>query len=200
MAGAKPSSRRRGEPDRTHSLTVTRPTLLIGQSDEAFRKLLYNFFTIANRMDEIRRYLGARIGVSGPQCSLMTAVAELQGSTGVSVRKVAAYLHVSGPFVTTESGKLAAKGYIHRRPDPEDLRVSLLRLSPEGRKALKSLLPELRQINDLFFDLESKEQFEMLCRTFDRLVETSRWALALVSLTARDDQLRPAMEQELKRR
>jgi len=175
---------------RIDSLTATRPALLIGQSDDAFRKLLYNFFTIASRMDEIRRYLGGRIGLSGPQYSLIRAVAELQGSTGVSVREVAAYLHVSGPFVTTESGKLAAKGYIQKRSASGDLRVSLMRLSRKGANALNSLLPELQHINDLFFDLESKEQFELICETVDHLIETSRRALALVGAAARDDKLR----------
>jgi MarR family transcriptional regulator, organic hydroperoxide resistance regulator len=161
-------------------LTATRPILLSGASDHQFREFLYNYFTVANRLVEVRRHLGSRIGLSGPQFSLLMAVAELQGAAGVSVGDVAAYLHVSGTFVTVESGKLARQGHLHKSPDPEDRRVSLLRLDREGRNAMQTLLPDVQQINDLVFDLESRDQFEALCAAFARMVETSRRALAVL--------------------
>src|SRR5271169_722751 len=101
-------------------LSTTRPVLLSGKSDHSFRELVYNFLTVANRLEEVRRHLGSRIGITGPQYSLMMAIAELQGSTGVSVGRVDGYLHVAGTFVTAESGKLSRKRYIHKSSDPGD--------------------------------------------------------------------------------
>jgi len=165
-------------------LSVARPALLSGKSDHSFRELLYNFFTVSNRLEQVRRYLGSRIGLSGPQYNLMMAVAELQGSTGVSVGRVADYLHVSGTFVTAETEKLARKGYINKRHDHDDMRVSRLVIGEKGWTALGSLFPELPQINDLFFAIESREEFENLRGTVKKMVESSQRTLALINVTA----------------
>lgn len=171
-------------------LSASRPALLSGKSDHSFRELLYNFFTISNRLEEVRRHLGSRIGLSGPQYNLMMAVAELQGSAGVSVGRVAEYLHVSGTFVTAETEKLARKGYINKHHDPDDLRVSLLAVAEKGWTALVSLFPELQQINDLFFAIESKEEFESIHRTLKKMVESSQRTLALINVTASESRPR----------
>jgi DNA-binding MarR family transcriptional regulator len=161
-------------------LTVTRPILSPGKSDRAFRSLLYGFFTVATRLETIRRLLGARMGVTGPQYSIVIAIAELEGSSGVSVGRVADYLHVAPTFITAESGKLVRRGYIEKRSDPADRRISRLRITHKGRSALEALLPLLRQVNDACFDLESGEQFQTLCRAFDCMLDGSRRALALL--------------------
>ena len=167
-------------------LTATREILLPEGSDHALRTLLYNLFTIGNRMEEVRRYLGSCIGISGPQFSLLMAVLELQGATGVSVGKIADYMHVAGTFVTAESSKLAQKDYLEKRTDPRDRRVSLLRVRPAGMAAIDTLLPELQLINDTFFELESRDGFESLCRAAERLVDGSRNVLSRI----RDNSLR----------
>ncbi len=161
-------------------VTATREILLPGGSDHSLRTLLYNLFTIGNRMEEVRRYLGSCIGISGPQFHLLMAVLELQGADGVSVGKIAGYLHVAGTFVTAESAKLAQRDYLEKRTDPHDRRVSLLRVRPMGMKAIDSLLPELQQINDTFFELESREGFEGLCRAAENLVDGSRRVLSAI--------------------
>jgi DNA-binding MarR family transcriptional regulator len=161
-------------------LTATREILLPDGSDHALRTLLYNLFTIGNRMEEVRRYLGSTIGITGPQFSLLMAVLELQGVTGVSVGKIADYLHVAGTFVTAESAKLAQIDYVEKRTDPRDRRVSLLHVLPAGMAAIDSLLPELQQTNDTFFELESREGFESLCSAAERLVDGSRKVLARI--------------------
>jgi DNA-binding MarR family transcriptional regulator len=160
--------------------TATRDILLPEGSDHALRTLLYNLFTIGTRMEEVRRYLGGRIGISGPQFSLMMAVLELQENTGVSVGKIAEYLHVAGTFVTAESAKLAQKNYLEKRTDVRDRRVSLLRVIPEGMAAIETLLPQLRQINDTFFELESRDGFDALCRAAERMVDGSRNVLTMI--------------------
>jgi DNA-binding MarR family transcriptional regulator len=171
-------------------LSVTRPALLSGKSDHSFRELVYNFFTISNRLEQVRRHFGSQIGISGPQYNLMMAVAELQGSTGVSVGRIAEYLHVSGTFVTAETEKLARKGYINKQNDPDDLRVSRLVIGEKGWIALSSLLPELQQINNLFFAIESKEEFETVQRVLRRMVESGRRTLALIDITTSESRPR----------
>ena len=170
-------------------LTATSPILVAGKSDHSLRKLLYDFFTVSARLETVKRYLGERLGLTGPQYTIMMAVAELQGKVGVSVGRVGEYLHVTGPFVTMESGKLIKKGFLERRSDLQDRRVSLLSVAPNGAKALQSLFPELQQINDVFFDLGSRPEFERLCKTLEKLVGNSQRALALINATRGDPRL-----------
>ena len=66
---------------------------------------------------------------------MMMAIAELQGSAGVSVTKLANYQHVAPAFVTAEVGKLVRKGYISKNSDPADRRVSRLRIADGGASA-----------------------------------------------------------------
>ncbi len=170
-------------------LTATDPILVSGKSDHSLRKLLYDFFTVSSRMETVKRYLGERLGLTGPQYTIMMAVAELQGKIGVSVGRVGEYLHVTGPFVTMESGKLIKKGLLERRSDLQDRRLSLLSVAPKGAKALQSLFPELQQINDVFFELDSRPEFERLCKTLEKLVGNSQRALALINATRGDPRL-----------
>jgi DNA-binding MarR family transcriptional regulator len=164
-------------------LTATSPILVSGKTDHSLRKLLYDFFTVSARMETVKRYLGERLNLTGPQYTIMMAVAELQGKAGVSVGRVGEYLHVTGTFVTMESGKLLKKGLLEKHPDHHDGRVSLLSLAPEGVKALQSLFPQLQQINDVFFELDSRAEFERLCKTLEKLVGNGQRALALINAT-----------------
>lgn len=168
-------------------LSVTRGALLAGGSDHSFREFVYNFFTVAERLQEIRRHLGARAGISGPQYSLMMAVAELEGSEGVRVGKVAEYLHVAGPFVTTEAGKLARIGYLTKVNDAKDKRAWRLSVTPQGRDALQSLFPELQQVNDTFFADMSKSEFALLRKWLGNLVYNSEPILASVRRRNEDE-------------
>ena len=161
-------------------LSVTRPALLANKSDHVFRELLYNFFTVAERVQEVRRYLGNRIGISGPQCNLMMAIAELQGSDGVSVGRVADYLHVAGPFVTAEAGKLVRIAYLRKTNDVADKRVWRLSVGPQGWAALKSLFPGLQQVNDTLFAGISQSDFAILRECLGKLVENSEPVLARI--------------------
>src|SRR5215470_19116284 len=158
-------------------LSATRLALLANKSDHSFREFLYDFFTVAERVQEVRRYLGRRIGISGPQYNLMMAIAELQGSDGVSVGRVAEYLHVAGPFVTTEAGKLAQIAYLRKINDAADKRVWRLSVGPKGWAALKSLLPDLQQVNDTLFAGITNREFVVLCECLGKLVENSELVL-----------------------
>ena len=95
----------------------------------------------------------------------------------VSVGRVAEYLHVAGPFVTTEVSKLARMGYLRKINDVVDKRVWRLSVGPKGWAALKSLFPGLQQVNDSFFARISRSQFVVLCECLGKLVENSELVL-----------------------
>src|SRR6516162_5945996 len=79
-------------------LSVSAPTLLRAGSDRAFQKLIFDLFTISAHIQRVRVHFASRLGISGPQYSLLRAVAALQSEDGVSIGIAAEHLHVTSTF------------------------------------------------------------------------------------------------------
>jgi MarR family transcriptional regulator, organic hydroperoxide resistance regulator len=172
--------------------TVSRPALLEAGSDRRFRTLLHDLFTISARMELVREHLGRRLGISGPQYTVLAAVAHLQGDQGASVSAVAKTLHVSSAFVATETGKLAQRGLLDKRTNPHDRRGVLLSLSRAGCSEIRRIGAEIRSINDVFFGGLDAKSFAALTAAAGTLVGGSRKAVQLVG--AADGDARSALE------
>jgi len=175
---AKPPRRQR---DAAPALpaTASRQALLEGGNDDRFRQLVYDLLTISVRMEGVREHLARRLGVSGPQYSILMAIARLQGPHGVRVGNVAKALHVTSAFIATETGRLARLGLVSKSPNPKDRRGILLALTTRGQTALLKLGPEIRAVNDDFFKPLDRAAFQALAAAAAALVESSskvdRW-------------------------
>ncbi len=157
--------------------TVSRDVLLENGSDRRFRSLVADLFTISARMEIVRDHLGRKLGITGPQYSLIVAIARLQGAGGVSVGAVAQALHVSSAFVATETGKLVRRRFLAKRTNPLDRRSMLLSIAPAGRLKLDSISRDIRAINDLFFGELDARSFAALSSAAATLVSGSSHAL-----------------------
>jgi MarR family transcriptional regulator, organic hydroperoxide resistance regulator len=173
------SAKKRGSGERAYILppTVSSGALLERGSDRRFRTLVNDLLTIASRMEDVRAFLGRRLGISGPQYSLLVAVAHLQGARGASVGTVAAAMHVSSAFVASESGKMARKGLLLKRPNPDDGRGVLISLAPAGRVKIDQIAAEIRAINNLFFGALDASAFLALSAAAAALVKGSSRAV-----------------------
>ena len=191
-ARAVPENAKRGGGSYVLPPTVSREALLDGGSDRKFRTLISDLFTIATRMQRVREHLGRRIGISGPQYSLMVAVAHLQNDTGVSVGTVAQALHVSSAFVASETGRMARRGLLLKRTNPHDRRGVLLSLAPAGRLKIDRLAAEIRAVNDLFFGGLDARSFAALSVAAAALVTGS--SKAVQYLDAMEKKPRPALK------
>jgi len=184
MSAAAPKRSRRPEPVRPASsrppVTTARPELTGDGTGERFRQLVSDLLTIAARMDAVRARFAGLMGVTPPQYTILVTVAQMAGALGgATVRAVADHMHVSGAFVTAETGKLAIKGLIAKRPNPSDGRSVLITLTPRGRKALDAALPNIRAVNDVFFGKLGADEFERLAAAAARIVEASPAAVLL---------------------
>ena len=157
--------------------TVSQAALLQRGSDHRFRVLVQDLFTIAARMEMVREYFGRWMGISGPQYSLMVAIAHMQGAGGVNVGAVARALHVSSAFIASESSKLARRGLLAKRTSPEDRRGVLLSVAPAGRAKIDGISDRIRAVNDLFFGVLDSKSFVSLSGAAARLVNSSVHAL-----------------------
>jgi MarR family transcriptional regulator, organic hydroperoxide resistance regulator len=187
----RPRSLGNGRPKAPNAvpLTVSRRALLESGSDRRFRTLVHDLLTISTRMEMVRGHLGARLGVSGPQYSLLVAIARLQGEDGTSVSAVATALHVSSAFVASETGKLAQRGLISKRANPRDRRVVLLRIAPAGRIEIGRIGAEIRAINDLFFGALDNKAFAALSAAVGSLVLSSAKAIQYINAGETEPQI-----------
>ena len=168
------------------ALTVSRRALLSGGNDQLFREMVTDLITISLTMESVRATLGARIGITGPQYSILVAIFRMRHGEHVRVRDVAAYLHVSAAFVTAEAGKLAQRGLIQKLPSASDGRSRLLFLTRRGEAQLERLTPDIREVNDRFFASLDRSDFVCLSRIARELVKDSKRALEFLSLAATD--------------
>jgi DNA-binding MarR family transcriptional regulator len=123
---------------------------------------------------------GRRINVTGLQYNLLMTVAQLQGTTGVSVGSMAQAMDVSSAFVSSETGKLSDVGLIRKRPNPNDGRGALLGLAPAGHVKIDRLIGEIRTVNDLFFGLLGAQPFTELCASAGAFVRGSNEAMRYI--------------------
>lgn len=144
--------------------STSRQALLQNGGDAAFRHFVSDLLTVAERMRLMRDHLASRAGVTGPQYTMMMAIAQLESAqpdaTGIRLSAVAEYMRVSRAFVTTEAGILVRRRLLVKRPNPLDGRSALLRLASAGERLLEQLMPEVRAVNDAFFGAIDQTQFE----------------------------------------
>lgn len=173
-------------------MTVSKPELVMEGSDRAFRQLVHDTLAFAARIQEVRSRLGALIGLSGAQYTILVAIAHLQDrEAGVGVNLLAEHLHLSGAFVTIEVNKLVASELVMKEVNPEDRRRVLLTITPKANQLLDDLTAVQRPANDTLFDCLSGEEFHSLRSIVSRLVTTGDRTLKLLDYLAPDGVLAP---------
>ncbi len=135
--------------------------------DGNFRQMIYGLHHLSSMMLKTREQLGARIGVTGPQYSILVVIAE---NGCISVGELANKLHVSSPFITASTRDLIQRGYIEKRPSAGDRRLNLLSIAAAGRNAILSLADIRRQANDRAFANLSRSEAQHLQRLVKILV------------------------------
>jgi MarR family transcriptional regulator, organic hydroperoxide resistance regulator len=185
----RPSRNRMAEKSRSRPVapqpTVSRPELLVDNSDHAFRQFVHDTLAFSARLQQVRSQLGQVIGLSGTQYTVLIAIAHLGGGDErVGVNLVADHLHFSGAFITIEINKLVAAGLVEKETDPVDRRRVVLTITPKARALLNELAPVQRPANDLLFSNLSAKDFERLRKIMSGLVETADQAINLLEYTS----------------
>lgn len=111
------------------------------EDDDVTHRLVWDISAISVYTMRIAELLGKRIGVSGPQWMILMAIEELSAGSGLSVKAVAALLHVDSSFVSVQSKMLEKRGLIRRSRCMEDRRIMLLSLTDKSINRLKPLIP-----------------------------------------------------------
>jgi DNA-binding MarR family transcriptional regulator len=169
----------------TLPLTVSRPDLLINGSDQDFRAVVHGLLAFSARIEAVRAGFGGIIGLTGIQYSILISVSHLEREGAVSVSKIAEHLHISGAFVTIESGKLVKQGLLTKRIDPIDRRRVCLGVTKKGADLLHRLAPTQAQVNDVLFGFLDAARFRDFLGIVDLMTSCGDQAVALLRFLAK---------------
>ena len=167
-------------------LTVSRPELLVNGSDARFRGFVHGMLAFAARLEAVRDGFADFLGLTGIQYTILISISHLQRAGEVTVGAVAEHLHLSGAFVTIETGKLFSLGLITKVQDLGDRRRVCLRVTSRGRLLLAKLAPVQIRVNDVLFDFLSATRFRALGAMMDRVVACGDRALSLLDYLSQD--------------
>lgn len=131
--------------------TITLSEMLRDGNDRHFRETVFLMVRALSHLELCREAFGKRIGLTGSQFATLVGIAYCQGDTGVTIRDLAKHVRLAATHITTEVGRLEAKGLLTKRANHEDRRSVLVRLSAEGEKLIKELTPYMQDVNDILF-------------------------------------------------
>jgi DNA-binding MarR family transcriptional regulator len=119
-----------------------------------------------------------RLGLSQAQCRLLFVLATHDEDEPLSQAELAEKVGVTAMAVTTMCDRLAAGGWIERRPSPNDRRVNRLHMQPKARKALKRAMAIGDELTDRVFAgfsaAERKQLIALLGRARESLLSIAQ--------------------------
>ena len=181
----KPAARKRKSSQETPPMTISRPELQIDGSDREFRALVHGMLAFSARLEAVRSGFAGLVGLTGIQYTILISVGHLLQQGEVSVSMIAEHLHVSGAFVTIETGKLLKMGLLTKRPDQHDRRRVCLGITKKGRDLLKRLAPMQVEVNNVLFGFMDAAEFRHMRAMVDRMTTCGDQAVDLLDYVSK---------------
>lgn len=111
-----------------------------------------------------------KTGMADPFSAMQfEALRAIERAGTVSMRDVAAALHVRPPTITALMRKMVAAGYVQRVPDPDDGRSVRLQITRRGRAMMKQYTDHLLESMQNVFAPLDDEELEQLITIFTKL-------------------------------
>jgi DNA-binding MarR family transcriptional regulator len=164
----------------TPKRSVSHKAMLVDDSDETFRHVLFLSRFFAARLFLFLEEVARQIGLTGNQYAILLAIAHSQGTRGTTIRDIASYALMASTHVTTQAGALIRKGLVYKQPNCEDGRSVLLMLTAKGEKAMDTIAPLRQQFNDAFFVGVSRQSLLAAAKFLERVTTNSESALRLL--------------------
>jgi DNA-binding MarR family transcriptional regulator len=193
MAAGQASKQKkaRGRREFVAPATVSLPPMLTDGSDVAFRETIYLMVLAFGRLHSCREAFGRALSLTAPQFIVLIGTAHRQGAEGVTIRGLADHTQLAATHVTTEVGRLIAKGLLTKQANTRDRRSVLVRLSARGEAAIRSVNPLLRRVNDQLFKNVSRQEFAVVSRFLARFAHNSEDALIEIRRAERERAAQP---------
>lgn len=107
--------------------------------DNWIEDFFWNVISINSDFEAISFAWSQLLGVTIHQWMILSAIRDLDGGDGVSVKLVSAKLRADASVVTTQSKSLEKSGFLRRKPSAEDGRVVLMSLTEKASREIANL-------------------------------------------------------------
>lgn len=131
----------------------------MGQAPDSISVIEIELLTLVRQLDTLGRKgsLYLRVDRAG-----YLALRTLERLGPVRTNELAEALHLDASTVTRQVTALAAGGFVARRPDPADGRSSILVVTTEGRRIMRTVERERRVVlQELFSDWAEDERRDL---------------------------------------
>lgn len=98
---------------------------------------------LARRLDQARAAAFTEHDLDGGEFDVLSALRRVGGDYELSPGALVQQTLVTSGTMTNRVDRLAARGYVQRRPDPADRRGVLVRLTPSGRTIVDAAMADL---------------------------------------------------------
>lgn len=116
-----------------------------------------------------RTSLAARLVAHGLYAGQDQIMLALSGRDGQTPGALAAQIGVRPPTITKTINRLAAQGYLEKRPSPDDARQTLVFLSPAGHEAIRAIEKSVRKTEKQALKGLDKKDQKQLSKFLDRI-------------------------------
>ncbi len=133
---------------------------------------------VADAEDELHalvvRCLGPVVVPADLTLRQVQVLALVRSNPDLTGQDLARLLDVTTPTTSGIVERIVSRGWLERRPDPEDRRRTLLRVTAEGEEVLDALEGPPRQARARLLDGLQVEELEDLARLVGRLLDLAR--------------------------
>lgn len=125
-------------------------------------------------MEINRRYLGKcfhQVMEFGIYPGQIPVLANIVHREGCSQKEIADSLHIKPPTVNVTISRLEKAGFVYRRQDEKDQRISRIYLTDTGRDVVHQAMEKVRKNEDTLFEGFSSTELCLMRRFFCQLLE-----------------------------
>ena len=135
-------------------------------------------------MTQIDNVWAAKLGITGPQWLILSALADANDNSGAPVNKLAKTLRVDPSFITTQTKLLEQSGLLVRKASTEDARVVLIRASDKFLKLWEELSSRRLNVHRFVFSKLQVGDINRLTEVLSKIDSSLKIAATLTDLDA----------------
>lgn len=137
-------------------------------------EFIWELLATSNFTRKRRKSLAQKMGISGPQWLIVTAVDYLSDGLGVPVTDVSNRLNLKSTFVTAQAKLLVEKKLIRKTASPKDGRVVLLHLTKKANQEIAGLQDRRSRENEYVYGTMSDEQLQEFSHALEKIRENAK--------------------------
>lgn len=136
-------------------------------------KVMMGIYRISEFFKKRSTELFEEYGLTFSQYNVLRAIGSSEDGQN-NIKNIRKIMVVSGANITMISLRLEKKGFIKRKKDPDDERVTLMEITHRGRETLKKIIKDKNQFLENILDDYPLEMKQMFALEFKRFLKKTK--------------------------